>query len=77
MNVNVEMTAEEFLEFMECAKDKGRHEKQILAAKNRVHMLAQKVDYAVEPDPKKPGKYKIVDQNQMDDLYELAHDILS
>jgi hypothetical protein len=27
---------------------------------------------SVEPDPKKPGKYKIIDQDHMHDLYDLA-----
>lgn len=39
--------------------------------------LTQKLVFAVEPDPKKPGKFKIVDQEHMADLWDLAGEIMS
>lgn len=77
MNIHVEMTSEELLEFIEWRKDKIRYERQVESTNNRLVRLAKTVDYAVEPDPKKSGKYKIVSQDHMDDLYELVGDILA
>lgn len=73
MKIVVEMTSEEFTEFMDWRKDKQKYEKKIPALKS----FAKKVDWAVEPDPKKPGKYKIKDQDHMDDLYMMAGDMLA
>lgn len=77
MKIVVEMSSEEFLEFTEWQKDKDRYKHQLASSEARIVRLAKSVDYAVEPDPKKKGKYKIVDQDHMDDLYELAGDILA
>ena len=75
MKIIVEMTAEEFQEFCEYRKDKSMFSARVDHLSGRVQMLANKISYAVAPDPKKPGKYKIVDQEHMDDLYQLTADI--
>lgn len=76
MKVQVEMTKEEFLEFTQWQEDREKYriENEILKAKNRA--WAVKIDAAVEQDPKKPGRYKIVDHDHMDDLYLMAGDSL-
>ena len=40
-------------------------------------MLAKKTCWAIEADPKRPGKVKIVDQEHAAELLELANDYLS
>ena len=45
-------------------------------AKKR-EMLAKKTCWAIEADPKRPGKVKIVDQEHAAELLELANDYLS
>ena len=40
-------------------------------------MLANKACWAIEADPKRPGKVKIVDQEHAAELLELANDYLS
>ncbi|GAA6455950.1 hypothetical protein K200098A10_25010 [Flavonifractor plautii] len=37
----------------------------------------KKVTWAIEEDPKRPGKVKIVDQEHAAELLELANDYLS
>ena len=40
-------------------------------------VLANKACWAIEADPKRPGKVKIVDQEHAAELLELANDYLS
>lgn len=40
-------------------------------------MLANKACWAIEADPKRPGKVKIVDQEHAAELLDLANDYLS
>lgn len=72
MNVTVTMSADEFVEFL-----KYREARDMFKAKNnRLNgLLKQFVDrlkLAITPDPKRSGKYKISDQEYMDDLWILA-----
>ena len=64
MEVTVNMSAEEFLEFVAWKND-------------REQILANKACWAIEKDPKRPGKVKIVDQEHAAELLELANDYLS
>lgn len=75
MKIIVEMTAEEFQEFCEYRKNKSMFSARVDHLSGKVQMLANKIGYAVAPDPKKPGKYKIVDQDHLDDIYLLTEDI--
>lgn len=77
MNVTVNMTIEEFQEFCQYRSDKTTYSKQLISLNRKMTAMAQKVTYAIEPDPKKPHKYKIVDQDHLDDLCEYANDILA
>ena len=77
MEVTVNMSAEEFLEFMAWRKDRN-HYSEILDERNRKwEMLANKTCWAIEKDPKRPGKVKIVDQEHAAELLELANDYFS
>ena len=72
MKIQVEMTKEEFLEFTQWQEDRDRYRAQNAELQRKNRMWAVKIDAAVEQDPKKPGKYKIVDHEHMDDLYLMA-----
>lgn len=77
MDVTVTMTAEEFLEFMAWKKDREYYNAKIDDMAKKWEMLAKKTCWAIEADPKRPGKVKIVDQEHAAELLELANDYLS
>lgn len=77
MEVNIKMSVEEFQEFCQYRSDKAMYAAKLISAERKLENMAKKVDYSVEPDPKKAHKYKIVDHDHMDDLYEYARDILA
>ena len=76
MKVTVEMTSEEFNEFLNWKKEQDYYQNKIEKANRNVVTLAKKVEYAIEPDPKKPNKFKIADNEHADDLYMMAGEIL-
>jgi len=76
MDITVRMTAEEFLEFTEWQKDHTVNSKKLEKMRRWPEVLAKKLGFAVEPDPKKPGKFKIYDQEHMADLWDMAGEIL-
>lgn len=76
MKVQVEMTKDEFLEFTQWQENREMYKENNAELQRKNKIWAVKIDAAVEEDPKKPGKYKIVDHEQMDDLYFMAGDTL-
>ena len=76
MKITVEMTSEEFVEFLNWKKEEGYYRNKVEKANRNAAMLAKKVEYAIEPDPKKHGKYKIADHDHADDLFMIAGEIL-
>lgn len=77
MEVNVSMSAEEFLEFMEWKKDRAYYKTKLEAIADKRDILAKKVCWSIGADPKRPGKVKIVDQEHAAELLEMANDYLS
>lgn len=77
MDVTVTMTAEEFLEFMAWKKDRNHYNAEMAAQSSKWEIMAKKVIWSIEEDPKRPGKVKIVDQEHAAELLELAKDFLS
>lgn len=77
MEVTVNMTAEEFLEFVAWGKDRDYYEKELDKELNKREMLAKKTCWAIDADPKKPGKVKIIDQEHAAELLEMAKDYLA
>ena len=76
MEVTVNMKAEEFQEFMAWKRTgSGTPGKWPPSQVNGKSW--QKVTWAIEEDPKRPGKVKIVDQEHAAELLELANDYLS
>lgn len=76
MKITVEMTSEEFVEFLNWRKEEGYCQNKIEKANRNAAMLAKKVKYAIEPDLKKTNKYKIADHDHADDLFMMAGEIL-
>lgn len=77
MEVNVNMSAEEFLEFMAWKKGREQYNNEMAARAEKMELLAKKTCWAIDKDPKRPGKVKIVDQEHAAELLELANDYLS
>ena len=76
MKVTVEMTHEEFREFLDWKDDREFYVKELRKASGKKLGMAKKVMWAVEADPKKPGKYKIADQDHAEELLDMAKDII-
>lgn len=76
MDVTVTMTAEEFLEFMAWQKDRNHYSATLDEQNRKWEILANKACWAIEKDPKRPGKVKIVDQEHEAELLDLANDYL-
>ena len=72
MKIVVEMTSEEFQEFLAWKADQKQYERKTEQLGRKYDLMVKGVFWSVEPDPKKAGKYKIVDQDHMHDLYDLA-----
>ena len=77
MEVNVNLSAEEFLEFMAWKRDREQYNNEMAARAEKMELLAKKTCWAIEKDPKRPGKVKIVDQEHAAERLELANDSLS
>lgn len=72
MNVTVTMSPEEFVEYLAYREDKQKFSRVAAFATRDLKIFTDRLVSSVSPDPKKPGKYKIVDQEYMDDLWLLA-----
>ena len=77
MEVTVNMTAEEFLEFVAWGKDRDYYNSRLDKELNKREILAKKTCWAIDTDPKKPGKVKIIDQEHAAELLEMAKDYLA
>lgn len=76
MQINVQMSADEFQEFMAWRKDKGSYDKELEEMDRQLLFILKKVSYAVEPDPKKPGKFKIGDQDHAEELLDMTVELI-
>lgn len=74
MEISVKMDAAEFQEFMEYREAKGKFEAALERVKRAPAMIAASLVCAVEPVAGKPGKWKIVDQEHMDDAMSMAEE---
>lgn len=77
MEVTVNMTAEEFLEFVAWGEDRDYYKSRLDKELNKREILAKKTCWAIDADPKKPGKVKIIDQDHAAELLEMAKDYLA
>lgn len=77
MEVTVNMTAEEFMEFVAWRKEQDHYKSRLDKELNKREILAKKTCWAIDADPKKPGKVKIIDQEHAAELLEMAKDYLA
>lgn len=77
MDVTVNMTAEEFLEFMEWKREREHYNAKIQKQFDKLEIMAKKVTWALKKDEKRPGKVKIVDQEHAEELLEMACEFLA
>ena len=77
VEVTVNMTAEEFLEFVAWRKEQDYYKSRLDKELNEREILAKKTCWAIDTDPKKPGKVKIIDQEHAAELLEMAKDYLA
>ncbi len=76
MEICVKMDAAEFQEFMEYREAKGKFEAALERVKRAPTMIAASLVYAVEPVAGNLGKWKIVDQEHMDNAMSMAEEYL-
>lgn len=74
MKIQVEMTAEEFQEFMRYRADKGSFDADLQEIDRKFEYLNKKILWSLEPDAKKPGKVKIINQEHAAELVEMANE---
>ena len=74
MKIQVEMTAEEFQEFLRYRADKGCFDAELQKIDQKFEYLNKKVLWSLELDAKKPGKVKIINQEHAAELVEMASD---
>ena len=77
MEITVKMTVEEFQQFVAWQKEQDYYEKELDKELNKREILAKKTCWAIDADPKKPGKVKIIDQEHAAELLEMAKDYLA
>ena len=77
MEITVKMTVEEFQQFVAWGKDRDYYKSRLDKELNKRETLAKKTCWAIDADPKKPGKVKIIDQDHAAELLEMAKDYLA
>ncbi len=77
MTVTVAMTTDDFLEFVAWRKEQDYYKSRLDKELNEREILAKKTCWAIDADPKKPGKVKIIDQEHAAELLEMAKDYLA
>ena len=76
VEITVKMTAEEFW-VVAWRKEQDYYKSRLDKELNEREILAKKTCWAIDADPKKPGKVKIIDQEHAAELLEMAKDYLA
>ena len=77
MEANVKMSIEEFREFTEYLADKERYERDLVRIRRIPEAVAASLRFAVEPVEGKEGRYKIVSQEHMADVWDMIEEFMS
>ena len=72
MKIRVEMTADEFQEFMSWQKNKECYEEDLIATEQKLEYVNKKIIWALEPDQMHPDNIKIISQEHAAELVEMA-----
>ena len=75
MKVTVELELHELEEFIGWRKDKKTYDRETEKMADEMELMAKKILWAVEENPKKPGHYKVVDQDHLDEVVEMANEV--
>lgn len=76
MEINVKMDVAEFQEFMAWRAEKDKFKKVLERLRRAPEAMASSLRWAVEPVNGKPGKFKIVDQEHMADVWDMAQEFM-
>lgn len=76
MEISVKMNVQEFQDFMAWREDKDKYKKDMERLRRAPEVLASSLRWAVEPVNGKPGKFKIVDQEHMADVWDMAQEFM-
>ena len=74
MVVHVEMSSDEFKEFISWRSDKDMYERDLQKMDGKLEYAFNKVLWSLDVDEKRPGKVKIIDQEHASELVEMAKD---
>lgn len=77
MDVTVNMTAEEFQEFMEWRRDRNNYTATMAEWNRQWEKMAVKAREAMEEDAERPGTMKIIDQESAAELLEMAREYMA
>lgn len=76
MEISVKMDVAEFQEFMAWRGEKDKYKKDMERLRRAPEFMASSLRWAVEPVKGKPGKFKIVDQEHMADMWDMAQEFI-
>lgn len=77
MDITVNMTEEEFQDFLEYRANREKFAAEIVRVRKAPNLIAVSLQYAVEPVEGKPGKFKITDQEHMADAWDFAKEFMT
>ena len=72
MRIHVEMTAEEFQEFMTWKADKKVYDAEFEAVDDKIEYLNKKILWALEADSERPEEVRIISQEHASELVDMA-----
>lgn len=75
MEVTVNMSVKEFQEFVAYQADKERYERDLQRIRRIPGALVTSMRFAVEPVEGKEGRYKIVSQEHMADVWDMIEEL--
>lgn len=75
MKIVVEMTSDEFQDFLAWQNDRNTYERELDDQYKKFEPMARKILLSIGQDPKKPNKVKIIDQEHAVELFEIASEL--
>ena len=72
MKIQVEMTTDEFQEFLSWQKNKECYEEDLIATEQKIEYINKKILWTLEAEKKHPGEVKIISQEHAAELVEMA-----
>ncbi len=76
MEISVKMTAEEFQEFMAWQADQEKYTKKMERLQRAPECIAVSLRFAVAPVDGKAGKFKIIDQEHLGDVWDMCEEYM-